>query len=143
MEMARIADALRTSVTVHRVETNLKIGTIVVHHEEQALDSIKAELKDLGVILMGATGIETSAKSITDAVSDLDRHLGSATGGILSLRLLAPVAFGALAALQLARRGLEIGAAPWYLLAYFAFESYVRLNVAEQKCEPAESAAGQ
>lgn len=138
--MARIADALRRSEAVHGVETNLITGTIVVYHRQQALENIEAQLKDLGVIVMAATGIETSPRSLVDAVSDLDRRLGSATGGVLSLRLLVPVAFGALAALQLARRGLEIGAAPWYLLAYFAFESYTRLNVAEQEREPAESA---
>ena len=58
--------------------------------------------------------------SLADAVSDLDKHLGLATRDILNLKLLVPLAFGALAVLQLARQGLQIGSAPWYLLAYFA-----------------------
>ncbi len=138
-EMARLAGALEASAKVSRVETNLHTGTIIVHHKEEALSDIKDELQDLGVMMMAATGFEMSAKSLTDAVSDLDRHLGSATGGMLSLKLLVPFGFGALAALQLARRGLEIGGAPWYLLAYFAFESFIRLNSPVEKCAPSKS----
>jgi hypothetical protein len=138
--MARLAEVLEASPKVSKVETNLTAGTIIVHHEDKALPDIKARLQDLGVILMAAaTGVETSAKSLSEAVSELD--LG--TKGILNLKLLVPLGFGALAVLQLARRGLEIGAAPWYLLAYFAFESFIKLNSPEIKCAPVESAAEQ
>ncbi|MCL5406457.1 MAG: hypothetical protein M1398_07045 [Deltaproteobacteria bacterium] len=132
-EMARLAEALRASPMVSEVKTNLYAGTLIVHHKEKALADIKAELKDLGVILLAATGIQTSAKSLADAVSDLQNLAGPTLGNILDLKLLVPLGFGALAALQLARRGLEIGGAPWYLLAYFAFESFVRLNKPEEK----------
>lgn len=135
-EMDRLAGALRASPKVSRVETNLYAGTLIVHHKEKALTDITAELKDLGVIVLAATGIETSAKSLTDAVSDLEDQVGPALGNILDLKLLVPLGFGALAALQLARRGLEIGGAPWYLLAYFAIESFVKLNRPEEKHAP-------
>ncbi|HYA43338.1 MAG TPA: hypothetical protein VEF34_18700 [Syntrophobacteraceae bacterium] len=137
-EMARLAKALGKSPKVSRVQTNLHAGTLIVHHNEEALADIKAELRDLGVILMAAAGVQTSARSLTDAVFDLDRQLGLATGGLLSLKLLVPAGFTALAVLQLARRGLEIGGAPWYLLAYFAFESFVRLGGPAQQCAPAD-----
>jgi hypothetical protein len=136
--MARIASALQGSPNVSSVQTNLHTGTIIVHHKEEALTDIKAELKDLGVILMAAAGVETSAGSLANAVSHLDRQLSSATNGLLNLKLLVPVGFSALAVLQLARRGFEIGGAPWYLLAYFAFESFVRLNSPGEECPPAE-----
>jgi hypothetical protein len=137
--MARLVEALEASPKVDTVLTNLHAGTIIVHHEEAALPDIKATLKDLGVILAAATGVGTSAKSLTDAVSRLDNHLASATKGILSLKLMVPLGFSALAILQLARRGLEITGAPWYLLAYFAFESFARLNSPEVESSPAES----
>jgi len=138
-EMARLAEALEASPKVSRVETNLNAGTIIVHHEEKALPDIKATLQDLGVILMAASGVETAAKSLSDAVSELD----SGTKGILNLKLLVPLGFAALAVVQIARRGFEIGGAPWYLLAYFAFESFTKLNSPEIQCPPAEPAAGQ
>lgn len=137
-EMARLAQGLSASESVSRVETNLKAGTLIVYHKEEALEKIKHQLENLGVILAAMEG-QGSAKSLSDAVSDLDKYLGSATGGLLNLKLLAPIGLGVLAALQLARRGLEIGGAPWYLLAYFAFESYTRLNRPEETCAPAES----
>ena len=135
-EMARLAEALRASPKVSEVETNLCAGTLIVHHKEKALADIKGELKDLGVIVLAATGVDTSAESLTDAVSDLENLVGPVLGSILDLKLLVPLGFGALAALQLARRGLEIGGAPWYLLAYFAFEAFVRLNEPEEKPAP-------
>ena len=142
-EMARIAEALQASPNVSEVQTNLTAGTIIVRHKEEALEDIMCWLKDMGVILMAAAGAETSATSLTDAVADLDSHLGLRTKGILNLKLLVPLGFGALAVLQIARQGLQIGSAPWYLLAYFAFESYARLNTPEEKYAPGGPTAGQ
>ena len=135
-EMARLAEALQASPDVSEVRTNLYAGTLIVHHKEKTLADIKSELKDLGVIVMAASGMETSPLSLTDAVSDLQNQIGPAVANLLDFKLLVPLGFGALAALQLARRGLEMGGAPWYLLAYFAFESYVKLN------RPEENASG-
>jgi len=135
-EMSRLAKRLKASPKVDEVETNLYAGTLIVHHKEKALGDITAELKDMGVIVLAATGIETSVQSFTDAVADLENQVGPTLGAIFDFKLLVPLGFGALAAVQLARRGLEIGAAPWYLLGYFAFESFVRLNRPEEKPAP-------
>jgi copper chaperone CopZ len=142
-EMARIAEVLEASPQVSSVQANLNTGTIIVHHKQEGLEDIKSRLQDMGVILMAAAGVETSAMSLADAVSDLDRHLGLGTRGLLNLKLLVPLGFGALAVLQLARQGFQIAGAPWYLLAYFAFDSYTRLNSTEEKCAPEGSTAGQ
>ena len=135
-EMARLAEALQASSKVDEVKTNVYAGTLIVHHKEKALPDIRAQLKDLGVIVMAATGVETSPQSLTDAVSDLMKQEGPIAGSLPSLKLLVPMGFGVLAALQLARRGLEMGGAPWYLLAYFAVESYIKLNGPQDKPAP-------
>jgi hypothetical protein len=142
-EMARLAKSLEAFPYVSSVSTNLHAGTITVHHEEGALENIRSELQDLGVILMAAEGGETSSMSLSDAVSDLGRHLGLGTKGILNLKLLVPLGLGALAVLQLARQGLQIGSAPWYLIAYFAFDSYIKLNSPEGKSAPGGPPAGE
>ena len=80
-EMARLAKALEAFPQVSSVQTNLHTGTLIVHHKEEALEDIRSKLKDLGVILMAATGVEMPAKWLTDAVSDLDRRLSSQTEG--------------------------------------------------------------
>ncbi len=141
-EMARIAKLLEASPEVNSVQANLNTGTIIVHHNEEALEDIKSRLQDMGVILMAAAGVETSGLSLADAVTDLQKHLGFGAGNLLNLKLLVPLGFGALAVLQLARQGLQIAGAPWYLLAYFALESYVKLNSPEDKCSPEGPAAG-
>jgi hypothetical protein len=138
--MARLAEGLKASGLVSEVSTNLYAGTLVVHHKAKA--DIIAELKDLGIIAMAASGFETSAMSLNDAVVDLENQVGPALSSLLDLKLLVPLGFGALAALQIARRGLEIGGAPWYLLAYFALESFIKLNGLEQRRECAGPEAG-
>jgi hypothetical protein len=135
-EMARLARALEEFPSVSRVDTNLQTGTIVVHHEKESLKDIESKLNDLGVILMAATGLEMPGKSLPDAISDLGSRLGFSTGSILNLKVLVPLGFGALALLQLARRGFQIEGAPWYILAYFAFESFARFNSPDEKCAP-------
>ncbi len=142
-EMARIAEMLEASPQVSSVQANLNTGTIIVHHKEEALDDIKSRLQDMGVILLAAAGVETSGVSLADAISDLDKHLGAQTGGLLDLKLLVPLGFGALAVLQLARQGLQIGSAPWYLLAFFALESYIKLHSPQDKCTPEGPTAGE
>ena len=133
-EMTRLARALEEFPSVSRVDTNLQTGTIVVHHEKESLEDIQSKLQDLGIILAAATGVELPGKSLTDAISDLESRLGFSTEQILSLKLLVPLGFGALALVQLARRGFQIESAPWYMLAYFAFESFARLNKPDEKC---------
>ena len=110
-EIARIAEALKAFPDVSGVQTNLTAGTIVVYHDKEVLNKIEATLEDLGVIVMAAASGEPSAKSLTDAVSDLDKLFGLSRAGI-DLKLLVPLGFGAFAALQLVRRGLEIGGRP-------------------------------
>ena len=133
MRRSWLAKALEAFPQVSSVQTNLHTGTLIVHHKEEALEDIRSKLENLGVILMAATGVEMPAKWLTDAVSDLDRRSSSQTKGLLNLKLLVPLGLGALALLQLARRGFQFEGAPWYILAYFAFESFVRLNSPDEK----------
>ena len=51
-----------------------------------------------------------------------------ATDGSLDLRMVFPAALGGLALRQLLRQGIGLRSAPWYVLAYYAFDSYVKLH---------------
>ncbi len=134
-EMARLAEILNDCSKVRCVSTNLYTGSLVVYHEHDGLQDIEEKLKDIGVILANAVdlgipgeGGTESAYSLADAVSDLDRRLGLATNGFLNLRLLVPLGFGVMAFFQLMRRGLQLEAAPWYVLAFAAVDSYIKLH---------------
>ncbi|MGC9967279.1 MAG: HMA2 domain-containing protein [Syntrophobacteraceae bacterium] len=139
-EMARLARALEAFPEISGVETNLHTGSLIVHHKKEVLGDIQSTLEDMGVIVMAATGGETSAQSLMEAIADLDKRLGGKAKSFLDLKLLVPLGLGALAVVQLVRRGFQIEGAPWYILAYFAIESFTRLNRADEKekCAPQE-----
>ena len=137
-EMVRLAKALEKSPEISSVEANLHTGTLVVYHKKESLHEIRATLEDMGVVLMAATGVEMPTKWLTEAVSDLDARLRLVTNDALNLKLLLPLGFGALAILQLIRRGFQFEGAPWYILAFFAFESFTRLNEGDEKEQSAQ-----
>jgi hypothetical protein len=137
-EMTRITHALRSHPDVSEVRTNVQTGSIVIHHadKEDSLDAIAAVLQDLGVVLGSVTDVElpfTQGKSevaadLTSAVADLNERVGKATNGVVDLRLLVPVGLAALAFRELLRTGWEFEAAPWYVLAWYAFDSFIKLH---------------
>ncbi len=141
-EMARIANAIKADPAVHDVQTNLQTGSIVVHHKpySNTVENISATLGDLGIILGKVAGVELPvaqgksdiAESLTDAVADLNQRVGSATDGVIDLRFLIPLGLSGLAIHQLLRNGWQIEAAPWYVLAYYAFDSFIKLHYTQE-----------
>lgn len=137
-EMARIVNALKIHLEVHDVRTNIQTGSIVVHHahKDNSLDEISAILQDLGIILSTTTATELPfsqgksevAADLTSAVSDLNERVGQATNGVVDLRLLVPVGLAALAVRELSRTGWEFETAPWYVLAWYSFDSFIKLH---------------
>lgn len=148
-EMARIAKALKTNPEVHDIRTNIQTGSIVVHHapKSSSLEDIKATLEDLGVILSKVTDVELPSMSgksevaadLTSAVSDLNKRVGLATNGVVDLRLLVPLGLSTLAIRQLLKNGWQFETAPWYVLAWYAFDSFIKLHyTAEQPTKTKE-----
>jgi len=137
-EMARIANAFKAHPEVHDVRTNVETGSIVVHHayNDNSLDQISAVLQDLGVVLGSITDVDLPlsegksevATNVTSAISDLNERVGKATDGVVDLRMLVPVALGLLSLRQLLENGWEIDSAPWYVLAWYAFDSFIKLH---------------
>lgn len=137
-EMQRIASALEQRIGATAACTNIQTGSILLRHPSTGLNAVLEALGDLGVIVGSVAGIPIPvaddktrlASSLVGAVVNLNRGVEAATRGLVDLRLLVPLGFGALAVLQLLRRGLQFEAAPWYVLAYVAFDSYARLHPA-------------
>ncbi|HEY9848292.1 MAG TPA: hypothetical protein V6D28_02450 [Leptolyngbyaceae cyanobacterium] len=142
-EMLRIANALKSRTDVHDVRINEQTGSIVIHHSDEngTRENILATLQDLGIILASITGTEMPsmdgksavAEDFTSAVYDLNQRVGNITNGIVDLRLLIPIGFALLAIRQAARNGWQIEAAPWYALAYYAFDSFIKLHYTQDK----------
>ncbi len=137
-EMGRIATALKAHPEVHDVRANVHTGSIVVHHEhkDNSLDEITAVLQDLGVILGSVSEVDPPfiqgksgvAEDLTSAVSDLNQRVGLATNGAVDLRMLVPVGLATLAVRELLRNGWEFETAPWYVLTWYAFDSFIKLH---------------
>lgn len=137
-ELARIANALNAHPDVHEVRTNVQTGSIIIHHahKESSLDEISAVLQDLGIILGSVTDAEMPfsrgksevAADLTSAVADLNERVGLATNGVVDLRMLLPAGLAALAVRELIRSEWEFQAAPWYVLAWYAFDSFIKLH---------------
>lgn len=137
-EMAHIAKALEAHPDVQDVRTNLQTGSIVIHHahKDNSLNEITAVLQDLGIILGSVAEVELPmsggksevAADITSAVADLNERVGQATNGVVDLRMLVPVGLATLSLRELLRTGWEIEAAPWYVLAWYAFDSFIKLH---------------
>jgi hypothetical protein len=73
-------------------------------------------------------GESEAVLGINNVTSTLNEQIGQITNGVVDLRLLVPVGLGALALRQLLDKGLEIEEIPWYTLAWYAFDSFLKLN---------------
>jgi Protein of unknown function (DUF5132) len=71
------------------------------------------------------------ALAIHQISSSLNEQVGRITNGTADLRLLMPIGLSALALRQILVRGFEIDQIPWYVLAWYAFDSFVKLNESE------------
>lgn len=130
-EMAEIVNALNAHPNVSEVRMNPQTGSIVVHHDNyhDTVENVFASLRDVGMIF-GDIVLRKSvaANGVTDAVSDLNQRVSSLTHGVVDLRFLLPVGFGTLAVRQLMAKGLQFDIIPWYVLAWYSFDSFIKLH---------------
>lgn len=137
-EMNRITKTLQALPNVCSVRPNLQTGSIIIHHDRSAevVENLAASLRDLGVILFHTSDVELPeivgksgvASNLVQAVADLNQRVGQSTDGVVDLRSLIPLGLGGLAIYQLLRKGWQFETAPWYVLAYYAFDSFIKLH---------------
>ncbi|MBD2292005.1 hypothetical protein H6G06_00545 [Anabaena sphaerica FACHB-251] len=130
-KMQHIANFLTAQPHITQVRTNIHHGSILIHHDDQTgtLAEILATLRDIGVIFADITqGKTEAATGISNAVIDLNQRVQRATDGTVDLRFLFPFGLSILAVRQLIIKGLQLEVIPWYVLAWYAFDSYLKLN---------------
>lgn len=134
-EMQRIADALEAQPNVSQVRTNISHGSIVINHDvkDDSLKNVVATLVDLGIIFADITEAKSeAAMDVSGAVTDLNKRVEQATNGAVDLRFLFPLGLGCLAVRQLLAKGLQFEIIPWYVLAWYAFDSFIKLHGTNQ-----------
>ncbi|MDZ8105351.1 MAG: hypothetical protein RM338_06945 [Nostoc sp. DedQUE12a] len=130
-EIQRIANALTAQPYINKVRTNIHHGSIAIEHDgkDDTLKNVIATLTDLGVIFADITeGNSEAAVGITNAVFNLNKKVELATKGEIDLRVIFPLGLSILAVRQLLAKGLQFEIIPWYVLAWYAFDSFIKLH---------------
>lgn len=153
--LGKVKRELQGQQGVAAVKTNARTGSVLVEYDHHRLsdDDLLAMLHDAGVVAKELTGAEdlpedvlpsdegdsadrgaaaaphsTTATSLMDALTDLDRRLSEATGGKLDVKLLVPLGLGALAIRQIAVAGFGLETVPGYVLLWYTFDSFYKLH---------------
>ncbi len=130
-DMHRITSVLNANPQVDRVSTNLHSGSITIYHDGKtgSLDNIFATLRDVGIIFADITeGKTEAAAQVTNAVVDLNQQIRQATNAVIDIRFLFSLGLSTLAVRQLLSKGLQLETIPWYVLAWYAFDSFIKLH---------------
>jgi hypothetical protein len=77
-------------------------------------------------------GKSDAAKNFVDGVSELNAELSRMTNGVADLRVILPVGLGLFAIRQLVRQGWKLDEIPWYILAWYTVDTFVKLNSEEE-----------
>ncbi|WYL97580.1 MAG: HMA2 domain-containing protein [Gloeotrichia echinulata IR180] len=134
-EMQRIAHTLEAQPNISQVRTNIHHGSILINHDgkDDSLENVLAALEDMGIIVADITEKNPDASTgVTNAVVDLNKRIEQATNGAVDLRFLFPMGLGILAVRQLLVKGVQLEVIPWYVLAWYAFDSFIKLNDTSQ-----------
>lgn len=68
------------------------------------------------------------ATQLQDMINDLNAQTRWLTNGVLDLRMLLSMGLGAIALRQLFLRGLRLDDIPWYVLAWYALDTFVKFH---------------
>lgn len=138
--MAKAKEATSLVPGVHHVEVNPTTGSLLLHHRgsEPDMELLSGKLEAaVGLILDAvpprerprARGeVSVLARNVRTGFAELDARVVEATGGWLDLKMAVPLALLGAAALQLIATEGSIGVVPPYLLAYYAFDTFIKFH---------------
>jgi hypothetical protein len=129
--MEKISNSLNEHLAIYRIRTNVAAGSLTVYYAKEHLNEpeIYEILRDRGIIFEAVErGKSAMAESLTNTVTDFNQRFGRATDGAIDLRFLVPLSFAALAIRQFRVQGWNIEIIPWYVLAWYAFDSFIKLH---------------
>ncbi len=142
-----VREQLEKTPGVDQVEVNPHSGSVLVHYDHHAssMNDILGALGDVGMI-MGtvagadelpgddasdeAAGHSTTAAGFVGTINDLDQRLSRVTGRKVDLKLLFPLALGALGVQSAVRNGIGFSEVPAYILIWYAFDSFWKFHSA-------------
>lgn len=129
---AQIANTLTAFFPqIHNVRTNFQARSITVYYNGEIgdFDQVLATLENFG-ITVGDLPVKKSrgATAIANTFAYLNQRIEKITNGFVDLRLLFPILLALLALRQFFAKGPALKESPWYILAWYAFDSFLKLN---------------
>lgn len=133
--LALAAETLGARADVIAVEPRWQTGSLVVHYDRAAADGLWKSLAELGLPRPAASATQVEAATATNqargpVVKGLVRAnelVARRTQGP-DLRTLVPVGLAMLAVRQLVRGEQRLADAPWYVLAWYASETFQKFD---------------
>ncbi|ACK66166.1 conserved hypothetical protein [Rippkaea orientalis PCC 8801] len=137
-QINRIVVDLRNNLPIDRIKENLEIGTITVFHNPQLVNgsNILEQLTNFGLIFSNipttspkvTPDYSKAALGITEVTQTLNQRVRQTSDGLVDLGFLIPLGFAILAWRQLRLKGWQLDIIPWYVLAWYAFDSFLKLQ---------------
>ncbi len=146
--MQRITERFSNSNGVLPIESNPETGSVVINYdpEKHRRGEIMSMLEDAGVIIRAVgeglgeelpdIGRSHTSENLITAFNHLDRRLSLATGYRIDLKIAFPLALGSIGAWRVVCSGLGLTEIPAYVLLWYAFDSFFKLNMATAQSTP-------
>ncbi len=143
---AQIANSLQGFLPqVHNLRTNIHTGSITAHYrgEIDDLDQFFGNLENFG-ITVGEPPSKKSrgATAIANGFAYMNKRVEQTTNGTVDLRLLLPLLLALIALRQWFVNGSALKTSPWYVFAWYAFDSFLKLNNNNTKEPPQQTSNG-
>lgn len=134
--LAAATDAVGGRAEVTRAEPRWRTGSLLVEYDPAHAEAAWAALAELGLehpapVTTAADGTEPEAR-VVNALTRANGLVAGRTGGT-DLRVLLPVGLGMLALRQVVRDDQRLGDAPWYVLAWYASETFQRFHTQRRR----------
>jgi hypothetical protein len=121
---------------VQSVEVNERTGSVLVHHDSQdgTLESINSAVAEVASEIFEIAAeeefpaVSTMAAYLRNRVRKLNSSVSHATDHKLDLRSGVPLFLLGASALRLVREGAFWGEVPAFVLFYYAWDSFLKLN---------------
>ncbi len=125
-----VAEELATWPEVTSVALRARSRSVVVRFDPEEATVVADRLLSLGVDLRAGVAVSPSGAppvTIAAAAATADRVVGRRFDGT-DLRLLVPLGLGLMAVRRAMRGNERLADAPWYVLAWYASETFLRFH---------------
>lgn len=144
-EVNFIVASLKNQLVIEKVRTNLGIGSVTIFYDSQSLNTIEIldQLREFGftfsekstTILPNSSNSSKTAIYITQMSQNINQFIKQGSHHIIDLGVLVPLSFGLLAWRQLLLKGWQLETIPWYVLAWYGFESFMKFKNTDQNSQ--------